>query len=306
MRCTTTAPWALLALAGCAVGGPVDDVDDALPCIPRETRCSTAEHMVVCAPDGLSRDVVPCGVGEVCLSTLAGGHCEALPENVRTLPHNFDATFRVAIAGGGYCTGFLISDDVLLTNHHCCDDWEGCVARGVRAEAEVRGVRGGSERFEATAVAMEAPGLDVVALVLAGDPGATFGHVVVARGRSHEGQHVYVLGHPNGEPLASSNGLLYAYRDRVEYVYRDGPKTKEHQVLYAAQAEPGSSGSPVFHWDTGALLAIHHTGGLPPRLFGLDEQATDGFDELLGGTDAEAIAAALDGAGIGYETLARR
>ncbi len=92
----------------------------------------------------------------------------------------------------------------------------------------------------------------------------------------------------------------------MTYAYRTGPRTKRDQVLYWAQAEPGSSGSPVFLAATHALVGLHHTGNLRPETFDLTQEQTGEFTNLLGATDAAAIADALRAAGVVHERQVTR
>lgn len=310
-------PASLLVIAllscslGCAAPQPEElhSGGDELPCVPNETRCESETRVSTCARDGLSRTTALCDEGSVCLSPRPGGRCGPLPANTTTIERNFDATVRLAMPDDAYCTAFLVNDDTVLTNHHCCPGADDCVGEGFHVEVRYRGVDGSiedlyEEAFGIVAQRMNDASLDAVALQLDRPAGRTYGHVILARSRAFVGSAVYVTGHPRGRPLESSLGLVYGYRDEVTYRYTSQTKVKRFQMLYGARAEPGSSGSPVFLVSTHALVALHHTGGLSSAAVGLTEEQTSGFDRLLGATDAEALAEALELHGIEFEELA--
>lgn len=295
-------------LVGCTAGPETTEPHDPtamLPCVPHESRCQSDRAMTVCSRDGLSREVRSCSGATVCLSDLPGARCQELPANSRSAGSNFDATFRL-VTPRGFCSAFLINANSVVTNAHCCSTPGDCEGGGVTAQARYRGREAGQdsfeESFEIVDVQLRLPSLDAIVLTL--DRDATrYGRVVFARGRAFLGSAVYVTGHPSGRPLESSLGLIYDYQDAITYQYASSAKTKEYQLLYGARAEPGSSGSPVFLGSTNAFVGLHHTGGLTPYDVGLSVEQTSGFDRLLGATDAEAIAQALEMHGIEFEEL---
>ena len=254
--------------------------------------------MATCSDDGLSWDRVECGTGAACLSTLPGAGCELQTSGTRSLEDNLAATARLAL-GEGYCTAFFVNERDVMTNNHSCPDRSSCV--GAIVQVDFRGVEGlDVEEHVVLEVLLTSEAHDV-AILRVETPEHPVPHVVFAPASSYEREPVYVVGHPRGQPLQSSLGILLERRERVEYPYRSGPKTKLDQLLYWAQAAPGSSGSPVFLATTHSLLALHHTGGLSPEDFGLTRDATESFTELLAATEADAIVPLLEAAGVPFE-----
>ncbi|MEZ4336789.1 MAG: serine protease [Sandaracinaceae bacterium] len=273
----------LVALVACATPEPSAEPD--LPCIPRSTRCASVTAEAVCSEDGLAWQSAPCGVEAACLSSLPGARCEEHPDGARSVEENLASITRLSLPGGGTCTAFFVADDVLLTNHHCCPDPEACV--GAVADPLYR-----SPGIDPTAVELlvvdtiaTTQALDAAALRVELPDGFVAPHVVFEVPRDLTREPIYVVGHPAGRPLESALGIAYLFADEVTYQYASGPKTKLSQVLYWAQAEPGSSGSPVFSVATHALAMLHHTGAAPRALRG-DARADGEFTQLLGATDA--------------------
>lgn len=305
----------LVGVVACATSSAEPWSSEELPCVPNETRCSGERQYTTCARDGLSRSTSPCSEGMVCISSLPGARCTQQPSNSRTLSQNYEATLRLSMPGGGHCTAFLISDDVAVTNHHCCAEEPRCTGPDFRFEGRYRSDEAEDDISShgvappngpvtsAVEILLAEPSLDVIVLRLEQPIGADLGNVVLARGRSYGRAPVYVMGHPSGRPIESSLGILYGYREYVDYRYASGTKRKVAQLLYGARAEPGSSGSPVFLSGTNALVAVHHTGNLDVEDVGETLERTEGFDRLLGATDAEAIAQALEMHGIEFEEL---
>jgi hypothetical protein len=159
---------------------------------------------------------------------------------------------RVKRSDGSSGTGFLTTDNRLVTNHHVLPSPETAATsviqfnyqqtlEGLSAEAfEVRLV---PERLFRTSVAD-----DWTVVAVEGDPAARWGCIELAPHPISRGERVNIIQHPGGGPkqisLASS----------VVVFSGDG------RVQYLADTLPGSSGSPVFdaRWN---LVALHHSGG---------------------------------------------
>jgi endonuclease G len=159
-------------------------------------------------------------------------------------------------AGDG--TGFLVSDHLLLTNHHVLPD----PAAATASEAWFRYVTDDGRPdplvlldFDPARCFVTSPvgELDftlvaVAALPDGSAPGQTFGHVplVGAVGKMMIGQPVNIIQHPGGRPrrVAFRNNLLVSLEDAVRFVYK-------------TDTEPGASGAPVFN-DQWQLVALHH------------------------------------------------
>ena len=160
----------------------------------------------------------------------------------------------------GPATGFLVSDDLLLTNWHVFRT--PAMAADDRVEVVFRYEEGeGAQIRSATAL-----GLDPDRFFAAGDeeldfalvavrplssgkpPGSRFGSVRLngTVGKVLLGMPVNIVQHPGGTPrkVAFRSNLLVSLDDATRLVYQ-------------TDTLPGSSGSPVFN-DQWQLVALHH------------------------------------------------
>jgi V8-like Glu-specific endopeptidase len=154
-----------------------------------------------------------------------------------------------SIAGPLFGSGFLIGDDCIMTNSHVIRagelnkydivfDYRKGISRDALPKYTFKSeiVRSGPREF------------DFVILQLDRVPDGNRGFF---RAKSYLfdkiREPVTVIGHPNGDPLAIANGVVF---DNNSFFGR---------VAYTANTAPGSSGSPVFteNWD---LVALHHHG----------------------------------------------
>jgi len=155
-------------------------------------------------------------------------------------------------------TGFLVSDWLLLTNHHVLPD----PATATASEAWFRYVTDDGHPdprvlidFEPARCFVTSPvqelDFTLVAVAPLADgsaPGKTFGRVplVGAVGKVMVGQPVNIVQHPEGQPrqIAFRNNLLVSLDDAVRFIYK-------------TDTAPGASGAPVFN-DSWQLVALHH------------------------------------------------
>lgn len=162
-----------------------------------------------------------------------------------------EAVCRITIRlpnGTGFGTGFLIADNVLMTNNHVLED-EATAARSVAEFGFQTGTNSimvpiepdrlfiTHEDLDFTIVGCDSSALDGVELIpLLRNP------ATVTRN-----EPVNIIQHPDGRPkeVALTNNLVTRVRDTV--------------IRYETDTEPGSSGSPVFNnsWE---LTALHHAG----------------------------------------------
>jgi endonuclease G len=154
-------------------------------------------------------------------------------------------------------TGFLVSDWLLLTNHHVLPD----PAIATASEAWFRYVTDDGQPdprvlldFDPAKCFLTSPvkELDCTLVAVApladgSAPGKTFGHVplVGSVGKVMVGQPVNIVQHPQGEPrqIAFRNNLLVSLDDAIRFVYK-------------TDTAPGASGAPVFN-DNWQLVALH-------------------------------------------------
>jgi endonuclease G, mitochondrial len=166
-------------------------------------------------------------------------------------------------AGGrmtGFGTGSLVSPELLLTNHHVLPDAE--TARTSVIEFNYQdGVDGkplaavvhqlDAERFF---LADEERDFALVAVAATPEQLAPFGfnRLIEAEGKAIIGEFVTIVQHPRGEKkqVALRENRIVDIPDRF--------------LHYAADTEPGSSGSPVFN-DQWEVVALHHASVPAPE-----------------------------------------
>lgn len=155
---------------------------------------------------------------------------------------------------GSRCTGFLISDNVLMTNQHCIPSE--AYARGVSVSFEVvAGVAKGEEkRFDCSKFIGNNQELDFALLECEGNPGQEYGHVNLAESAAEQGEPVYVV-QQNCDYY--SNQSCY-FTKKVSF--GDITEVSGNSFTHNADTLGGSSGSPIFSSDTHEVVAIHHAG----------------------------------------------
>ncbi len=204
--------------------------------------------------DALSND--PSGLEKI---VLPGVSFQDVASWVEKLTRLFRMVCRVepqppAQGLAGFGSGFLVAADVVMTNHHVIASFLQQGADRVRCRFDYANDAAGKER-PGTTVALapqvwhilSSPDLDFALVRLDrrvaddqvhGQPRPT------ATLREHAFTHaepLLVLQHPNARPLQLSLGSVV------------DPIVQAHRVMYNANTEPGSSGSPVL---TSALDAV--------------------------------------------------
>ena len=150
-------------------------------------------------------------------------------------------------------TGFMISDDLLVTNHHVISSRREALAAEFtfRYQLDINGI-------EITPVPVKShsegifytnPELDFTIVQLYGNPGEKFGSLKLKEGPISLDQRVNIIQHPGGHPkkISIQNNFV-AYVDNTI-------------IQYYTSTMPGSSGSPVMN-DEFQVIAIHHSGGM--------------------------------------------
>ena len=160
----------------------------------------------------------------------------------------------------GFGTGSLVSASLLLTNHHVLPDAE--TARNSFIEFNYQ------DGVDGKALATQNFGFDPDRFFLADDERdfalvavhATaaelapygFNPLIEAEGKAIIGEYVTIVQHPRGEKkqIALRENKIVDMPDRFMH--------------YAADTEPGSSGSPVFN-DQWEVVALHHASVVAPE-----------------------------------------
>ncbi len=149
-------------------------------------------------------------------------------------------------------TGFLLSNDLLLTNHHVLSDKKLLSDTIFRFNYQVdkNGNPEISKNYSAKDEAEFCTNseLDYSILKLEGNPGHDWGFLVATDSMPNLNSRANIIQHPHGLPKQISIQNNY-----IKYV-------SPNKIHYITSTQPGSSGSPVFN-DEWKVIALHHAGG---------------------------------------------
>lgn len=158
---------------------------------------------------------------------------------------------RVVLEDGTVGTGFVVSGNRLLTNHHVLPHDR--AAATAKAEFNYQQTAAGTDAsmrsialLPETHCSLEAD--DWAVVDLAEDAEAEWGAIPLQERSIDKGDFVNIIQHPGGGPKKISmaaNVVVHVGGGRVQYL---------------TDTLPGSSGSPVFDRDWN-LVALHHSGG---------------------------------------------
>lgn len=163
------------------------------------------------------------------------------------------------VTPSGLGTGWLISDDLVLTNNHVVGSKpkSGTCWIEFNYEVDWQGNPAPVERYEINDLAKTSKVLDYSILSVKGRPGEKYGFTDIRNAKrplltSSATHYPVIIQHPRGgfKQVALTDNLLVTM--------------DETYAWYTTDTEPGSSGSPVFDqlWRP---FALHHAGG-PKRL----------------------------------------
>ena len=182
-------------------------------------------------------------------------------------------------------TGFLVTPNILLTNHHVLNSIQ--VARGASCIFNYQYNRDGMlsatkgyhldpDRLFITSPARG--GLDFTFVWVKDEPGAEFGYIELDRNAFtiRDSEYVNVIQHPAGRPKS-----VVLQDNRVR-------KQDESLVHYTSDTEPGSSGSCVFN-NLWTPVALHHASRPAPP-----DEVQAGYQYLNEGIKFTAIATYLE------------
>jgi hypothetical protein len=153
------------------------------------------------------------------------------------------------------CSGFLIGDDMLVTNEHCVADQPTCLSTKIIFGFVYNniGQTPGLEQYDCQSVmAVDVP-LDIAVLKIAQKPGLRWGTLALADEDVLPDQKLFVLQHPLGEAKQISEVGCAVFEPVSPG--RSGPSDFAH----LCDTLGGSSGSPVFN-AAGEVAGLHHWG----------------------------------------------
>ena len=167
---------------------------------------------------------------------------------------------RVASAAGEfYGTGFRISANRVLTNHHVAFP-QGQPPTQIHADfgfdVDASGGSLAVKSLSGDTASIVADQADDWAVVRVADMDPAWPVIdLSAAPEPRPGDAAYILQHPNGQ------------RKRLGFVRNTITDLDPRFVRYLTDTEPGSSGSPVFD-AMGRVIALHHKGGRPAEVAG--------------------------------------
>lgn len=189
-------------------------------------------------------------VNEVIIGDLQWQSTDALAKG--SVKSNAQATVLLRMPNkGARCTGFLINDDMIMTNNHCVANARD--AEGVTATFDYT-KKGKGQKYSCGEFVASNSSLDIGIVKCKGSPGKKHPKVVLADYKASVNDEIYIT-HQNCDytttPYCSptqkvSDGLVMA--------------SSQSSVSHNADTLPGSSGSPIFDKDSHKVVAIHNAG----------------------------------------------
>jgi V8-like Glu-specific endopeptidase len=157
---------------------------------------------------------------------------------------------------GASCTGSLLADNYILTNHHCLPtegEFEPVKASILLDYLALDGKTAKRYVIAAKPVEWNAT-LDYALVKAEGEPNAAYGAVKLQFAPGLPGQSLMVIHHPLGRPKMMSRFRCLALREQPEAT----------ELRHRCDTLGGSSGSLIFN-TRGEIVALHREGGLDPK-----------------------------------------
>lgn len=154
------------------------------------------------------------------------------------------------------CTGFLVSNDVLVTNHHCFHTDQECstaVAQfGFEEDSNLDRQEG--EEFACDKLLDADEGLDLTLIRLKGAPGLNWGFLTWESQPAKKDLALFVIQHPGGDPKRVASDCAVKTENAVGNVPDDAT-----DFGHSCDTEDGSSGAPVLN-EQNRVVGLHHLG----------------------------------------------
>ncbi len=154
--------------------------------------------------------------------------------------------------GVSLCTGWVISAEYIMTNHHCIPGREGTVLKAsLLMNYLEEGESKNTARFEVETRAVEtSTELDYSIVRVHGNPGATYGIIPMKARDPDPAEELFVIQHPAGTPKRLTRRNCRA----------DDDTERPEELRHFCDTLGGSSGSPVFSDNDMALVGLHFAG----------------------------------------------
>lgn len=163
---------------------------------------------------------------------------------------------HITVPGKGVATGFMISSNILITNHHVFEtsaDARDAIARfNYQIDLSGNFLPVDEYGFDVSFFHTSKE-LDYSIVRVKNEPGVKWGYMQLSTDEVINIQDdVFIIQHPHGEhkQIALSDNVI-AYSDDMV-------------IQYLTDTLPGSSGSPVLN-DSMRVIALHHSGGWLPE-----------------------------------------
>ncbi|RVO72914.1 trypsin-like serine peptidase [Sinorhizobium medicae] len=177
---------------------------------------------------------------------------------VDTVRRVHGAVGKISFISEGFslvCTGFLVSDNVVMTNEHCFNDQYVCNTATFTLGYHIgidKSLSFGSD-FRCTRVIYSDFDLDFTLFQVEGAPGKQYGVLDLAAASVAGEQKVLLIQHPGGRPkmVSGSNCRIIKWHVPGRRILSDDAHT--------CDTAGGSSGSPIIGYD-GKVVALHHLG----------------------------------------------
>jgi Trypsin-like peptidase domain len=153
------------------------------------------------------------------------------------------------------CTGFMVADNLLLTNEHCVNTQEICATTKILFGLSINqfGIARPKEQARCTTIEKMSFPLDYALLRLDGSPGQRWGKLEFADRAPLPGDKIFIVQHPAGEAKQISD-----LDCRVDGVAVNG-RAQNSDLSHSCDTLGGSSGSPVLN-EGGEVVGLHHLG----------------------------------------------
>lgn len=150
------------------------------------------------------------------------------------------------------CTGWLISAEYILTNHHCIPGNEGRLLKAsLLMNYLAEGDSKDTARFDVETTPVEtSTKLDYSIVRIKGNPGAKFGIIPLLVRDPKPGEELFIIQHPAGKPKRLTRRNCRA----------DDDTERPEELRHFCDTLGGSSGSPVFSDNDMALVGLHFAG----------------------------------------------
>lgn len=190
------------------------------------------------------------------LTIFNGGDFKDLDSFQFEIPEIFQAGLGVAkvFPKEGPCSGFLVSDNTLITNEHCVTGVEDCFSEvSVLFGFHNKDSSVGSEAFHCKSMFVDKD-LDLAVLTVDGQPGLRWFPLKLSPVAPTASEHTVVIHHPGG--FEKKVSTLGCYVKTLEAPGRSGHTDFGHKC----DTIPGSSGSPVLRRHDLTVIGLHHWG----------------------------------------------